>query len=464
MRKYHEWVIFTWFRPNGTARSKLDRFLVSPEWLAKWLASTQQTLNRNFSNHCPIMLTSKLVDWGPKPFRILDCWLSDLSFRKMVEESWNGIQQSGWGGYVLKEKIKRLKQRLKVWNKEQFGDTFMKFKKIEEELNKLETDSANRHLTPIEIETRKHLQEELWSAAQSHESLLRQKARSKWIREGDCNTRYFHLIMNARRRNNCLKGVMVDRSWIEEPTRVKEEVRSFFMRCFQEPEQVRQRLDGIPFQTIESHQSDMLEERFKEEEVKRAVWECESEKSLGPDGINFKFIKSFWDLIRPDVLRFLDEFYTNGCFPRGCNASFIALIPKVPEPQTLNDYRPISLIGCIYKIVAKILANRLEKVLPLIIDERQSAFIEGRHLLHSAVIANEVVDEAKKGQKPCIVFKVDYEKAYDSVAWDFLLYMLRRMDFGLKWIRWIEGCLKSASISVLVNGSPSHEFIPQRGL
>ena len=130
----------------------------------------------------------------------------------------------------------------------------------------------------------------------------------------------------------------------------------------------------------------------------------------------------------------------------------------------MNDYRPISLIGCIYKIVAKILANRLEKVLPLIIDERQSAFIEGRHLLHSAVIANEVVDEAKKGQKPCIVFKVDYEKAYDSVAWDFLLYMLRRMDFGLKWIRWIEGCLKSASISVLVNGSPSHEFIPQRGL
>ena len=125
--------------------------------------------------------------------------------------------------------------------------------------------STNRPLTPTEIETRKHLQEDLWSAAQSHESLLRQKARSKWIREGDCNTRYFHLVMNARRRNNCLKGVMVDGSWIEEPSRVKEEVRSFFMRRFQEPDQVRPRLDDIPFQTIESHQNDMLEERFKEE-------------------------------------------------------------------------------------------------------------------------------------------------------------------------------------------------------
>jgi len=130
----------------------------------------------------------------------------------------------------LKEKNKRLKQRLKVWNKEQFGDTFKKFKKLEEELNKLEIDSVNRHLTPLEMETRNHLQEELWRAAQSHESLLRQKARSKWIREGDCNTRYFHLIMNARCRNNCLKEVLVDESWIEESARVKEEVRSFFMR------------------------------------------------------------------------------------------------------------------------------------------------------------------------------------------------------------------------------------------
>ena len=85
-------------------------------------------------------------------------------------------------------------------------------------------------------------------------------------------------------------------------------------------------------------------------------------------------------------------------------------------------------------------------------------------MLHSSVIANEVVDEARRGQKLCIVSKVDYEKAYDSISWDFLLYMLRRMGFCSKWIQWVEGCLKSASISVLVSGSPSHEFIPQRGL
>lgn len=175
-------------------------------------------------------------------------------------------------------------------------------------------------------------------------------------------------------------------------------------------------------------------EHFHEKEVKDAVWECGSEKSPGPDGLNFKFIKEFWGIIKSDVLRFLDEFYVNGIFPKGSNASILALIPKVQDPQNLNDYRPISLIGNMYKIVAKLLARRLKGVLPSIIDEQQTTFVEGRHMLHSVLIVNEVVEEAKRFKKPCLVFKVDYEKAYNSVSWEFMLYMLKRMGFYSKWI------------------------------
>ena len=134
------------------------------------------------------------------------------------------------------------------------------------------------------------------------------------------------------------------------------------------------------------------------------------------------------------------------------------------DPQSLNEYRPISLIGCIYKILAKVLANRLKKVMSEIIDVRQSTFIGGRQLLHSVLIANESVEEAKRCHKPCLVFKADFERAYDSVSWDFLSYMMRRLGFCAKWIEWIEGCLRTASVSILVNGSPTNEFTPQRGL
>lgn len=189
----------------------------------------------------------------------------------------------------------------------------------------------------------------------------------------------------------------------------------------------RPKLDGVNFNAIRQQHNDFLVEPFDELEVRDDVWDCGSEKSPGSDGLNFRFIKEFWDVIKSDFMRFLDE------------------------------YKPISLIGCVYKIVAKLL-SRLRKVLPAIIDER--AFIEDRHLLHSVVIANEVIDEAKRCSKSCLVFKVDYEKTYDSVCWKFLLHMMRRMSFCTKWISWIEGYLKSISISILVNGSPTVEFIP----
>ena len=178
----------------------------------------------------------------------------------------------------------------------------------------------------------------------------------------------------------------------------------------------------------------MLVASFTEEEIKAAVWNCGSEKNLGPDGLNFKFIKQFWELLKPEFSRFIAEFHANGVFTRGTNASFIALIPKVKDPLHINEYRPISLIGCVYKIVAKLLAHRLKKVLPNIIDERQSTFISGRQLLHNVLIANEAVEEAKRRNKPCLVFKVDYKKAYDSVSWNFLSYMMKRLGFCFKWM------------------------------
>ena len=99
-----------------------------------------------------------------------------------------------------------------------------------------------------------------------------------------------------------------------------------------------------------------------------------------------------------------------------------------------------------------------------IIDARQLAFLEGRGLLDNVLVANEILEEYKRKRKSCVVFKVDYEKAYDSVNWGFLYYMLRRLGFCDHWIQWIRGCLESTSVSVLVNGSPTREFLPRRGL
>ena len=260
-------------------------------------------------------------------------------------------------------KIKKLKEAIKLWNREHFGDTLKKVQLIEAELNRLEDANITTQLTQHELMKRKTLQAELWAATQAHESLMRQKARVRWIREGDCNSRYFHLLMNYRRTTNAVKGVLINGTWTDDPKSVKEEVRRFFSSRFTELEQCIPVLDGVRFEGITQHQNQLLVGKFNEEEIRAAVWDCGSEKSPGPHGLNFKFIKQFWDVLKPDISRFLDEFHANGVFPRGSNASFITLIPKLKDPQNLSQYRPISLIGCVYKIVAKLLANRRWQIL-----------------------------------------------------------------------------------------------------
>jgi len=203
---------------------------------------------------------------------------------------------------------------------------------------------------------------------------------------------------------------------------------------------------------------------FSMEEVKEAVWDCDSFKSPGPDGINFGFIKDFWIDMKDEIMRFVSEFHRNGKLSKGINTTFISLIPKVDSPQKLNDFRPISLVGSLYKILAKLLVNRLRGVMGSVVSDSQSTFVKNRQILDGILIANEVVDEARKKQKDLMLFKVDFEKAYDSVDWGYLDSVLECMYFPVLWRKWIKECVSIATASALVNGSPIDEFPLKRGL
>lgn len=130
-----------------------------------------------------------------------------------------------------------------------------------------------------------------------------------------------------------IRGVHADGVWKEEPLEVKEEVWKFFKQRFNEDHWDRPNLDGVAFEKISSDDNDMLLGSFGKEEIVEAIQDCRSSKSLNPDGYNFKFKKEFWTLMKEDVINFFDEFHTTVSFIRGINVSFIALIPKVGDPQ-----------------------------------------------------------------------------------------------------------------------------------
>lgn len=122
------------------------------------------------------------------------------------------------------------------------------------------------------------------------------------------------------------------------------------------------------------------------------------------------------------------------------------------------------LVGCLYKILAKILANRLRYVVGSVVSEPQSAFVKGKQILDGILMANEVVDEARRMHKELLLFKVDFEKAYDSVDFRYLDFVMANMNFPKLWRKWIYECIGTATASVLVNGCPTDEFSIERGL
>jgi hypothetical protein len=206
-----------------------------------------------------------------------------------------------------------------------------------------------------------------------------------------------------------------------------------------------------------------LTRAFSVEEVREVIWYSDGDKSPGPDGFNFKFLKVCWDIIKIDIMNFLHEFFESATLPKAFTASFLTLIPKKDHAQALSEYRPICLVTSMYKLLSKIMAGRLKQVLGKLISKVQSAFVPNRQILDGVLVINELLDLAKRRKDKCLFFKVDFERAYDTVNWQFLDYMLGRMGFADRWRRWIQACVFHSSMSVLVNGRPLGSYAKSGG-
>jgi len=223
-------------------------------------------------------------------------------------------------------------------------------------------------LSDDEIRELHGLSEDLFSLSRVNSSICWQQSRVQWLKEGDANSKFFHRIMSSKRSRNVIPFFLVNGALVEGVESVCNAVFTHFRAQFQPTQNRRPSMEAFDFRTLSFNDGACLVRPFTVEEIKAAVWEVDSFKCPGPDGITFGFIKDFWDILKDDVLRFMVEFHRNGILSKGINSTFIALIPKVDNPHRLNDFRPISLVGSMYKILAKVLANRLRSVIGLVIS------------------------------------------------------------------------------------------------
>nr|GEY36819.1 RNA-directed DNA polymerase, eukaryota [Tanacetum cinerariifolium] len=238
-------------------------------------------------------------------------------------------------------------------------------------------------------------------------SELAQKAKVKWSIKGDENSKFFHGIINKRRNNLAIRGIMVDGDWMEDPAAVKRECFSYFQNRFEAPCATRLFIDMEFPNRLSFDQALDLERHFFKEEIKGAVWDCGLDKSSGPDGFTFGFYRRYWSLLEDEVVGVVNHFYNNGFCHKGGNSSFIALIPKTQGAKLVKDFRPISLIGSLYKIITKLLANSLVTLIGNLVNDVQFAFIANRQILDGPFILNELIHWCKAKKKETMIFKGD---------------------------------------------------------
>lgn len=200
-----------------------------------------------------------------------------------------------------------------------------------------------------------------------------------------------------------MEDILVDGDSITGNENMREAARKHFQLLYKEEFHNRPKLDNLCFNKIGEADRVLLESEFTEHGIFACLKDCNGDKAPGLDGFNMKFFQSFWQEVKKDVLGFFNDFHKHGSFVKSINSTFIVLIPKNEGVRCFNDFRPISLIGSIYQLLAKVQVKRFSKLLKSIICDCQHAFLEGRQITDAIMITNEVVGDLPRNKKKGIL-------------------------------------------------------------
>lgn len=246
---------------------------------------------------------------------------------------------------------------------------------------------------------------------------------------------------------------------MEDHQDIEGELCNYFHDVLSEPygdrsEAIIQITRNIP-QLITPTINKLLMRTVEMSEVEEAVNQMAEGTAPGPDGFTVTFFHKLWDLLKEEVLYLVESSRKARKVLPAFNATFITLLPKSEGANHPSKFRPILLCNVIYKIITKVIANRIKPIMNILIAPEQSGFVEGRQILDGIILIHEVVHSLKHSNTPCMLVKLDLSKAYDKLNWDFMKGMLRAFGFSKEWIEWVMNLTSSAFFSLLVNGSPS---------
>ena len=458
---------FTWTNNRGgheNLQERLDRFVANRGWKEKYGGSSVCHLEKRKSDHLPLLVSIKErvghveKKRRKKLYRFEEMWLRDGKCMEIIQSSWTR-------GEEISHNIARTAAKLSTWSKHTFGNFAKDMRELQSQMKQLMKETQTHEI----IAKMKAIDERMDEMEAREELFWRQRSRQDWLKNGDKNTKFFHTKARQRVERNTITVVLDGAgNRYEDEEQIAEIFVTHFESLFTSCQQVDVRpiIDKVQ-PKVSSEMCEMLRAPYVGEEVYEALMQMHPTKAPGPDGMCALFYQKMWSIVGEDVIKKVLDILNNGGDIGAINQTYLALIPKKKQCETPVDYRPISLCNVIYKLVSKVLANRLKKVLPNIIHESQSGFVPGRLITDNILVAYECFHYLRKkrtGRAGYMGLKLDMSKAYDRVEWCFLEAMMEKMGFPSDFISATMRCVSSASFSILLNGQPSRRFLPSRGL
>ncbi|XP_026417593.1 uncharacterized protein LOC113313084 [Papaver somniferum] len=441
--------------------ARLDRALVNNRWINHYTNAHFQHLVPVASDHNPILLHTVPSATKHSPFKLYKCWFKMDSCTDTIARSWKQ-RFSGSPSFQFSSKLKLTRTQLQIWKRLSFGNIENNLQNIQKQLQ----FCYDRNL-PSSHPQVKHLSSSLQQWLLIQKEFFMQKAGDKFLEE-DRNTSYFHSIVNYNKRMSTINSIQGPLGiWFDS----RSDIEAIFTNHFKNistssTPQINNEILQLFQPCVSEIQNNCLIQVPHAQEIKDVVFQIKPWASPGNDGFQAGFYQHCWDVVGTEVISMVQYFFTHKHMLKAINHTYQVLIPKISNPKTPADYRPIRLCNVSYKIMSKILANRLKPLLPDIISPTQTAFVAGRHIHDNIIIAHEILFsmKRKKIKKALVGLKLDMSKAFDRVEWSFLLSFFRQLGFHSDWISLIDQCISTSNISILINGSPSLTFSPTRGI
>jgi hypothetical protein len=293
---------------------------------------------------------------------------------------------------------------------------------------------------------------------------LKQKARDKFMLDGDENSKYFHLLAKHKKRKLKILTLSHGDSLAHDDNGINQLATSFYKDLFGPSQDSSISFDNLDMKQLEEEDKDLLISPFSLEEIKEVVFSLKHNSAPGPDGFPSEFFQDFWDTIKSDLFNLFNSFHDGSLNIERLNFGKVTLIPKVPDATDIKAFRPICLLNVCYKIITKVLTNRLARCITSMISDLQYGFIKGRYIMDGVLSLHEIIHEVKQKKQNGVIFKVDFEKAYDKVNWKFLHNMLIKKGFGDKWSDWVLKTVKGGKVAIRTNDVVGPYFKTHKGV